>query len=321
MSNPAESRTFPRGSRFGPDERFEVLSELGSGSTAVVLLVRDAKCDRKAAAKLIRCRDGEQLDDVLERANAETRTLARLNHENVVQAYEAGLCQESAYVLLEYQEGIALDQFLERGPLSVGGAIEVAIQIARGIEHAHAAGVLHLDLKPSNVWLSRNGCVKLLDFGIDGELDHELLNEESTTSFICGTPAYMAPEQWRLLRPDARADVWALGVILYELLTGNMPFAKSGSHPVLICEAVVSAKTPPAISNRLNAPPALDQVLRRALACDRKERFQCATDLRDALEAMTGPARSPESQRRTCWVRPTRAGFAQRHCGRSAWVA
>jgi serine/threonine protein kinase len=321
MSKTAQTALFPRGSRFGPDGRFEVLNELGSGSTAVVLLVRDATCGRNAAAKIMSCREGEQPDEVLERAHAETRTLARLNHENVVRAYEAGQCQESAYVLLEYQEGIALDQLLERGPLSVGGAIEVATQLARGLEHAHAAGVLHLDLKPSNVWIGRNGCAKLLDFGIDAEVEHVLPDDDSMASFICGTPAYMAPEQWRLHRPDARADVWALGVTLYELLTGDMPFAESGTHPMLICEAVVSAKTPPPISRRLSAPAALDQILRRALANDRKERFQSATELRRALEVVTGPTRSPDSQRRTCWVRPTRAGSASRRCGRPAWVA
>jgi serine/threonine-protein kinase len=268
--------------------------------------------DRNVAAKLIRGADSEQPDDMLLFARAETRILEKLHHENIVEAYEAGLCGEIAYIILEYSEGVALDRLVEKGPLPLADALDIAVQLARALEHAHAAGVLHLDVKPSNVWVARNGRAKLLDFGIGAELERIAPETQSTPSLMYGTPAYMAPEQWRLMLPDARADIWSLGVTVYELLTGDVPFAESGEHAAFVCEAIMSSRLSPCVSGRLNAPVALDEVLRRALANDRVERFQTANALRLALEAVYREATQRAPAPATLVPRLARASRARR---------
>ncbi|HVR18106.1 MAG TPA: serine/threonine-protein kinase, partial [Polyangiaceae bacterium] len=254
---------FRTGFRFGRNERYEVLALLGVGATAVVLLVHDHVGGRRAAAKFLRSYEGEHPNDALFRARAEACTLKKLRHENIVKVHEVGLCHETAYVLLEHRDGIALDKLVEKGPLPIPCALDIAVQLAGALAHAHAAGVLHLDVKPGNVWVAREGGVKLLDFGMDADFERAQREAATRPRLLFGTPAYMAPEQWRLMTPDARTDVWSLGMTLYELVTGELPFAKSGEHPILICEAVVSNGAPPPISRRLNAPPALDELLRR----------------------------------------------------------
>jgi serine/threonine protein kinase len=292
--NPSQGRStdlprpFRPGFRFGKGERYEVSSMLGTGATAVVVLVEDSVRRRRAAAKLLRSCDGERPEEALFRARAEARTLKKIRHENIVKVYEVGHCDETAYVLLEHRDGIALDKLLEQGPLSLAFALDIATRVAGALAHAHAAGVLHLDVKPANVWVTRDGDVKLLDFGMDAEFDRARREAAAGSRLLFGTPAYMAPEQWRLMTPDARTDIWSLGTTLYEALTGELPFAKPGEHPILVCEAVASAGAPPTVSDRLNAPPALDDLLRCALANERAERFQTAGDF---LRALKGVAR------------------------------
>jgi serine/threonine protein kinase len=310
---------FRTGYRFGRDERYEVLSLLGAGATAVVLLVHDHVRGRRAAAKLLTSYPGESTGEALFRARAEAHTLRRLHHENIVKVYEVGRCNETAYVLLEHRDGIALDELVEKGPLPIPCALDIAAQIASALAHAHAAGVLHLDVKPGNVWVAREGGVKLLDFGMDADFERARREGKTAPKLLFGTPAYMAPEQWRLMTPDARTDVWALGMTLYELVTGELPFAKPGEHPILICEAVVSNGAPPSISKRLNAPAALDELLRRALANDRAKRFQTAGEFLQALKSVAQNVRNPSSAPSPSL--PVRAHRARRRRRDAALVA
>ena len=287
---------FRAGFRFGSRERYEVSAMLGAGATAVVVLVEDSVRRRRAAAKLLRCCDGERPEAARFRARAEASTLKRIRHENIVEVYGVGHCEDTAYIVLEHLDGIALDKLLEKGPLPLAFALDIATRIASALEHAHAAGVLHLDVKPGNVWVTRDGGVKLLDFGMDAELARARRETPSGSRLLFGTPAYMAPEQWRLMLPDARTDVWSLGATLYELLTGELPFSKPGDHPISICEAVASGAAPPTLGSRLNAPAALDDVLRRALANDRDNRFQAAGDFLRALKRVARAVPSSSSR-------------------------
>ena len=290
---------------------------LGAGATAVVLLVHDHVRGRRAAAKFLRSYEGEHTNEALFRARAEACTLKKIRHENIVKVYEVGRCNETAYVLLEHRDGIALDELVEKGPLPIPCALDIASQIASALAHAHAAGVLHLDVKPGNVWVARQGGIKLLDFGMDADFERARRETATAPRLLFGTPAYMAPEQWRLMTPDARTDVWSLGMTLYELLTAELPFIKSGEHPILICEAVASNGAPPLISSRLNAPPALDEVLRRALANDRANRFQTAGEFLRALKNVAQDVRSPSSAPSL----PVRAHRARRRRREAALVA
>jgi serine/threonine protein kinase len=201
-----------------------------------------------------------------------------------VRVHATDRCQGVAYVVLEYVDGTALDDVLAGCPLPLARAVDVTVQIARALEHAHAAGVLHLDVKPGNVWIAPNGRIKLLDFGIDAELARAAAESRSERTLMFGTPAYMAPEQWRLAMPDERTDVWALGVTLFELLTGDVPFGAGCDHSLFLCDAIATSAGPPPISKELGAPRALDDLLKRAIANDREARFQTMSELRHALE-------------------------------------
>jgi serine/threonine protein kinase len=202
---------FRPGFRFGHRARYEVSGVLGAGATAVVVLVEDSVRRRLLAAKLLRTCDGERPAEALFRARAEARTLRKIRHENIVNVYGVGRCNDTPYVLLEHRDGIALDQLLAKGPLPLASALDIGIRVASALEHAHTAGVLHLDVKPANVWLTRDCSVKLLDFGMDAELARARRERSGGARLLFGTPAYMAPEQWRLLpgrarhRPPARA--------------------------------------------------------------------------------------------------------------------
>jgi serine/threonine-protein kinase len=287
---------FPNGFRFGANERYEIVGELGSGSTAHVLLARDRQCDRLVAVKCFRGYD-DCPDESFRRASAEAETLEKLCHENIVRIHEIDRCGDTAYVVLEYEDGFALEDVLAGGALPLARAIDVTIQIASALEHSHAAGVLHLDVKPGNVWVTPDYRVKLLDFGIDSELERTPSRTRAGRTLMFGTPAYMAPEQWRLSIPDERTDVWALGVTLFELLTGDVPFAGECDHALFLCEAISTSAGPPPISRELGAPRSLDALLQRALANDRDLRFQTMSELRRALEDLARDLRAAPSAR------------------------
>lgn len=313
-----ERPPFPNGFRFGPNQRYEIVGELGSGSTAHVLLARDREGERLVAVKCFRRYD-DRPDESLRRASAEAETLAKLRHENIVRMHGIDLCEGTAYLVLEYEDGFALEDVLAGGALPLARAIDVTIQIARALEHAHAAGVLHLDVKPGNVWVTPDYRIKLLDFGIDAELDRSPSQPRSKRTLMFGTPAYMAPEQWRLSMPDERTDVWALGVTLFELLTGDVPFAGECDHALFLCEAISSSAGPPPISRELRAPRSLDALLQRAIANDRDLRFQTVKEFRQGLEELArdlraAPPARPKTSPAQCGGGEKRtAGDARKH--------
>lgn len=279
------------------DGRLVVLECLGSGGVGEVHLVHDRLLDRRAALKLmLPLEDGSPNDAAL----AEARAMARLNHENVVTLYDAGSHDDCVYLLMEYLDGVPLSACIGSSPPSPTRAIEIAIDMARGLEHAHGRGVLHLDLKPSNVFLLRNGRAKLLDFGVGGLHWAGQFGVQGDSSAVVGTPLYMAPEQWGLGPLDTRTDLWAAGILLYELLSGSSP--SPGRAPSFRVHTARTAPVP-ALNPRLGLPGEVDALLARALSPDPTKRFQTAVEWQTALTELLAlvtitSARSADTRRR-----------------------
>ena len=256
------------GARVG---RFELVREVGRGGFGVVFEARDTELGRRVAFKAMKPSRlaGPALEKPL---REEAEAAARLNHPNVVTLHDYGLHHGTPYLILELLEGETLHQRLKRGPLAPEAALAVGRAVARGLVHAHAQGVLHRDLKPGNVFLAGDGGVKLLDFGLARLLDR--------ASLAGGTPAYMAPEQLRGEAGDARADVFGAGVMLFQMLTGRVPYpVKDGRS------AALDSGPPPALPLD-HAPPELVTLVAGTLSRDPAGRPQTAGDLLAGLESV-----------------------------------
>lgn len=271
------------GETFGAEQRYELLKMLGSGGTARVYLIRDRLLERNVAGKFV---DEAHASGA---TLAEARAIARLKHENIVSVYDFGSLRGTPYILMEYVDGAPLSDVIAEQRLSATTALRIVIEVLRGLEHAHAAGVLHLDLKPSNVILQRDGTAKVVDFGT-GSLKMRCggpeASDDDLEAPVVGTPLYMAPEQWSMQRLDERTDVWAAGNLLYELLTGS----PSSADSVPSFRVVIGPwRRAPALSARLGLPAQLDVALSRALALHPHDRFQSAAEFLSALERLELP--------------------------------
>jgi hypothetical protein len=233
--------------------RFEIQREIGRGSFGVVFEAKDRQLGRLVAFKAVRPGRESQVMFREELLQKEAEAIAQLNHPNIVSLYDAGACDSGPYLIMELLRGETLRDRMHRARLPLGEAIEIAVEIAWALDHAHAAGVIHRDLKPANVFVCSSGQVKVLDFGIAHVFG-------VGASKAVGTPAYMAPEQWRQERQDARTDVFGAAAILAEMVTGRLPYrATKDWSAVLDRDARPSVAAP-------GAPPALVALLRRALS-------------------------------------------------------
>src|SRR5256885_3208843 len=225
--------------------RFEILRELGRGGFGVVYEALDPELGRKVAIKVLRRLDRRLDDAERKRLREEAEAVARLDHPAIVTLHDAGTCPKGPYLVFELLRGDPLDVRLQHGRLKPLEALRIAIEVAKALAHAHARGVVHGDLKPANVFLTEDGRVKLLDFG----LAHLLGGEDRRRG---GTPAYMPPEQARGEAVDARADVFAFGAMMHEGLSGKLPFeVRDGRSAVLEGEAPspLAAKVPKAVAS------------------------------------------------------------------------
>ncbi|ACL66930.1 serine/threonine protein kinase with WD40 repeats [Anaeromyxobacter dehalogenans 2CP-1] len=248
--------------------RFELLREIGRGGFGLVFEARDRELGRLVAFKAMRPSRAEPA--ALEKPlREEAEAAARLNHPNVVTLHDFGIHEGTPYLILELLRGETLQQRLKRGRLPPEEAVRIARDVASGLVHAHSRGVLHRDLKPGNVFLTEGGGVKLLDFGLARLLDR--------ASLAGGTPAYMAPEQLRGEPGDARADVFSAGVVLWQMLTGELPF------PVVDGRSTVLDPGPPPRLPLEDAPPSLASLLTAALSKAPTGRPQTALGLLDGL--------------------------------------
>ncbi|BDG03015.1 serine/threonine-protein kinase [Anaeromyxobacter oryzae] len=250
--------------------RFEILREVGRGGFGLVYEARDRELGRSVALKLVL--PAKRLRSALgeEWLRNEADAAAQLAHPAITTLHDVGRFEGSLYLVYELLAGETLEDRLRRGPVPVADAVRIAREIAGGLAHAHGRGVIHRDLKPSNVFLTEDGRVKVLDFGLARILG-------GGASPGGGTPAYMAPEQWRGEPEDARSDVFAVGVILWQLVTGTRPYAVVEGR-----SAVLDAGPPPALPPRAG-PPALRKVVSRAIARDREARPRDGRALEEAL--------------------------------------
>lgn len=266
---PARAPVRP-GDRLG---RYEILREIGRGGFGVVYEARDHELNRSVALKAVQARHG--VDPGMLRAEAEAA--AQLQHPNIVTVHDVGASDGEAWLVLELLRGETLEERLRRGAIAREEALRIATEIARGLAHAHRAGVVHRDLKPANVFLSEDGPVKILDFGLSRLL--------ASNGRAGGTPGYMAPEVWRQGEQDERVDVFAAGVILFELLAGRRPYAITDGR-----SAALDAEDPPRLPSRV-APRALRRVAEAAIDPDPRGRPRDGAALLEALLDGAGTAR------------------------------
>ncbi len=278
--------TLSPGARFGP---YEILALLGAGGMGVVYRARDARLNRDVALKVLAPGTADDAGR-LQRFEQEARAAATLNHPNVMAVFDLGVEGGTPYIVSELLEGQTLRDRLTRGALTVRTATTLAIQIAHGLAAAHAKGIVHRDLKPENVFVTADGRAKVLDFGIAkmappaGD-ETTRVSPGTTVGQVLGTAGYMAPEQVRGDVVDHRADIFAFGAVVYEMLAGHSAFA--GATSVERMSAILKSD-PPALVTMV--PVALERIVRRALEKDPAHRFQSATDIAFALEALADSA-------------------------------
>jgi serine/threonine protein kinase/Flp pilus assembly protein TadD len=282
--------TLAANTRLGP---YEILSALGSGGMGEVYRARDVRLEREVAVKVL----PERLVDdasALARFQREARSVAALSHPNIVAVFDIGVEQGLPYVVMELLEGETLGRRLKRSALDWRAALPVATAVADGVAAAHAKGIIHRDIKPENIFLTAGGAVKVLDFGL-ARMDKAASADRSASvtvtletqaGVILGTVSYMAPEQVRGQHADSRSDVFALGCVLFEMMTGQRPFAGDTTADVM---AAILHGAPPLLSESgRSRPAALDRVIGRCLEKDPTKRFPSAVDLAAALRAIAG---------------------------------
>src|SRR4051794_17644800 len=261
-------------------DRYELEQLVGSGGMSSVYRAHDRVLERTVALKMLHERLASQ-DDIVERFSREAKMVAGLSHHNIVAVIDRGEHDDKPFIVFEYIPGENLKQLVGRaGPLAVERALELGIEIARGLEFAHGKGFVHRDVKPQNVLLNGKGEAKVTDFGIARLVDSD---GHTQTGTVLGTSDYISPEQAQGRHVDAQTDVYSLGVVLYELLTGEVPF--SGENFVAVAMQHINAPPPPVTLKRPEVPRRVEAAIDRALAKDPAARFATMTEFRNELEA------------------------------------
>ena len=259
--------------------RYRLEAKLGSGGMSTVYLARDETLDRPVAVKVMHREMSEQADQ-LERFRQEARAVAKLSHPNVVSVIDAGEDGGHPYIVFEYVEGETLKQRIARiGALDIQEAIAYAIEIARGLSIAHARNMVHRDIKPQNVLIDDEGRAKLTDFGISRQLEQDGM---TATGRVLGTTDYVAPEQAMGQAVDPRSDIYSLGVVLYEMLIGQVPF--HADSQVGVAMKHVNEELPDVQRRRPEVSAAVALVVERSTAKDPAERYQDVGEMIDDLE-------------------------------------
>ena len=261
--------------------RYELHRRLGRGGMAEVFLARDLQLDRPVAVKVLF--PGFANDPAfVARFRREAQAAANLNHPNIVSVFDWGQEHGTYFIVMEYVDGRTLAEILRAdGPLPPERAVDVATDIAAALGHAHAAGVLHRDIKPGNILVAPSGRVKVADWGIGRAMDAAAEENLTQTGAVMGTATYFSPEQAQGLSLDPRSDLYSLGVVLYESLCGKPPF--QGDSPVAIAYKHVQEQPRPPRSLNLDVPPELDAIVLQLLAKDPAQRYASADALRDDL--------------------------------------
>ena len=260
------------------DGRYRIQRKLGAGGMADVYLAEDQELGRRIAIKILNGRHAND-DQFIERFRREAKNAAALNHPNIVSIYDRGEAEETYYIAMEFLDGRTLKELIvSRGAAPVNVAIEYARQILSALRFAHRHGIVHRDIKPHNVMVDGEGRVKVTDFGIARAGTSQMTEAGS----IVGTAQYLSPEQARGGEVDPRSDLYSLGIVLYELLTGKTPF--DGETPVEIAMKHLSTAPKPPSKLRADVPPELDMVVMRALAKNPDDRYQSADEMEGDLD-------------------------------------
>jgi eukaryotic-like serine/threonine-protein kinase len=289
------------------DGRYRILRKLGSGGMANVYLAEDQELGRRVAIKILNDRHAND-DQFVERFRREAKNAAGLSHPNIVSIYDRGEAEGTYYIAMEFLDGRSLKELIvSRGPAPVSVAIDYARQILAALRFAHRNGIVHRDIKPHNVLVDSEGRLKVTDFGIARAGASQMTEAGS----IIGTAQYLSPEQAKGAPVDQTSDLYSVGVVLYELLTGVVPF--TGDTPVEIAMKHLSATPDPPSTHRAEIPRELDKVVMRALAKDPHERYQTAEEFdADLARVARGASVSPATEEAATAIisRPQRAAAA-----------
>src|SRR4029077_2735250 len=268
---------------------YRVTGRIGEGGMGAVYRATDTRLGRSVAIKVLTAvtlSDKEKL----QRFEQEARATGMLNHPNLLTIYDVGNSEGTPFLVSELLEGETLRTRIDRGPIPPRKSVDIALQLAHGLAAAHEKGIVHRDLKPENVFITKEGRVKILDFGIaklsaTGSEGPSFQMAATEPVMVLGTVGYMSPEQVRGELVDRRSDIFAFGAILYEMLTGTRAFKRSSSIETL---SAILKEDPPDLSDSLpNIPPQVEKLVRRCLEKDRDQRFQSARDLAFNLETLS----------------------------------
>ena len=260
------------------DNRYEILDIIGKGGMAIVYKAFDHRLGRNVAVKVLK--DDYALDEEFRRRfQNESQAVAMLSHPNIVSVYDMGRSGETEYIVMELVEGINLKQYMtSKGVLTWKEALHFASQICKALSHAHSKGIVHRDIKPHNIMVEKNGSVKVADFGIARLQD----SQNTATQETLGSVHYISPEQAKGEPVDSRSDIYSLGIILYEMLTGKLPFTGENAVGVAVMHINGMFQAPRDVNPDI--PAGLEQIILKAMATDPNDRYQTADDMLSDLE-------------------------------------
>src|SRR4030095_15439649 len=273
-------------------KRYKILSLLGKGGMGEVYLAEDTELHRRIALKILPSSFTRDVDRV-RRFVQEAHAASALNHPNIVTIHEIGQLDETHFIVTEFIDGLTLGQRLRAGGMQLAHTVDVAIQVVAALAAAHADGIVHRDIKPENIMLRRDGYVKVLDFGLAKLTEqrepmaaaNSADKVDVSSGLVMGTVKYMSPEQARGLDVDSRSDIFSLGVLLYERVTGHAPF--KGEAAEHLVRSILEDEPPPLTAYTADAPEELQRIVSKALSKDKAKRFKSAQDLLVDLKNVT----------------------------------